>query len=197
MAYIWDDSLVNSNLLATILPASHSVIKVPNTFTQTYTDSCFGRRFLLGLLIIKKNSARKKTHLHTVPVCRVHPTRWRDRNSIMREVNKHIHQVPVPNRESGWISTALYPFVIPVPSTHVMADKESRSGRQSNGMRWEWNGCFVKFVVEGLVIRFGFEVFEVLDRKRYRRRDIWHRTGRSTRGLIKKNILTVSLCKCV
>lgn len=84
----------------------------------------------------------------------------------MRKVDEDIDQIPMPYGITIWVSPSLDPLIIAIPTSHVMAHKQSGPIGQRRRPRLESNRGFVKRVVEGLEVGPGFELFEGFDRVR-------------------------------
>lgn len=97
---------------------------------------------------------------------RVGPTRRRESNEIMREVDENIHQIPMGQIKRLGIGPTLDPLIVSIPTSHIMADKQSRPVGQRLP-RLKRNRSLVKWVMKGLKIGPWFELFKRFDRVRY------------------------------
>lgn len=104
-------------------------------------------------------------YLNTVLMSRVNPTRRRESNEIMREVNKNVHQIPMRQIKRLGIGPTLDPLIISIPTSHIMADKQPRPIGQRP--RLKRNRSSVKWVVKGLKVGPWFELLQGFDRVRY------------------------------
>lgn len=82
---------------------------------------------------------------------RVGPTRRRESNEIMREVDENIHQIPMGQIKRLGIGPTLDPLIVSIPTSHIMADKQSRPVGQRLP-RLKRNRSLVKWVMKGLKI---------------------------------------------
>lgn len=99
-------------------------------------------------------------------VSSVGPARRRKSDEKVREVDKNIHQVPVPDRETFVVSASLYPLVVNVPSFHVVTDKKPGTVRQGTDVLLsERDGGAVKREVKGVEVRPRSQVLKSFDWK--------------------------------
>lgn len=103
------------------------------------------------------------TDLDAMSVSSVGPTRRRKSDERVREVDKNIHQVPIPDGETVVVSTSLYPLVVDVASFHVMTNQEPRSFRQTADVRPERDGGAVKGEMKGIEVRARLQVLKGFD----------------------------------
>lgn len=98
-------------------------------------------------------------------VSSVGPARRRKSDERVSEVDKNVHQVPVPDRETFVVSTPLYPLVVNVPSFHVVTNKKPGSVRQGTDVLSERDGGAIKGEVKGVEVRPRSQVLECFDWK--------------------------------
>lgn len=91
-------------------------------------------------------------------VSSIRPARRRQSNETMREVNKHINQIPMPNRIRTSIWSSLHKPIIGVPSGHIMTNQNPRSLR--HGGRRKVHRGEVEGEVKWIEESAGFEVLE-------------------------------------
>ena len=73
---------------------------------------------------------KQSTYLDSMLMSSISPTRRRQSNQTMREIHKHINQVPMPNPVRIRITPPLNPLIIRIPSRHIMAHQNPRPSRQ-------------------------------------------------------------------
>lgn len=95
-------------------------------------------------------------------VSSISPTWWRNRNEIMREIDEHINQMPMPDGVGVGIVTSLDPLVVDVAAGHVMADEDPGArGRVRIGR--EMDGGAIEGEVEGVEVGSGEQIFQLFD----------------------------------
>lgn len=110
----------------------------------------------------KQNQHSEGKNLDAVRVSSISPTWRRNRNEIMREIDEHINQMPMPDGVGVGIGTSLDPLVVEVAAGHVMTD-EDPGARGRVRIRREMDGGAIEWEVEGVEVGSGEQIFQLFD----------------------------------